>query len=362
MKTQSSPSSIMVVDDTPDNLRLLSEMLTDRGYRVRPFPGGEMALRAAAKDPPDLVLLDVDMPSMSGYEVCRTMKADAALADIPVLFISALHDTEAKVSAFEHGAQDYITKPFRFEEVDARVKTHLKLRRLQRELETHNRHLEELVATQVQEISDSQIATILALAKLSESRDDDTGHHIERVRIYSKVLARTLVGTASRPVAAGGRFVETIFHAAPLHDVGKVAVPDAILLKPGKLTPEEFDVIKTHPLRGAETLEAVLTSYPKNELIRMGVDIARHHHEKWDGSGYPDRLAGDRIPLSARIVALADVYDALRSKRPYKEPFAHEKAVAIIASERGRHFDPELVDAFLGVEAEFAAVREAHND
>jgi putative two-component system response regulator len=362
MKIPNGPGTIMVVDDTPDNLRLLSEMLTDRGYRVRAFPGGELALRAAAKDPPDAMLLDVDMPSMTGYEVCRRLKADARLSDIPVLFISALHDTEAKVSAFEHGAQDYITKPFRFEEVDARIKTHLKIRGLQLELEAHNQHLEKLVAAQIQEISDSQFATILAMAKLAESRDDDTGHHIERVRIYSKMLAKTIAERSDGPSAIDEQFVQTIFHAAPLHDIGKVAIPDAILLKQGKLTPEEFEVIKTHAMRGAETLEAVLKSYPKNYLIRMGVDIARHHHEKWNGSGYPDHLASESIPVSARIVALADVYDALCSKRPYKEPFSHEKAVGIIGSESGKHFDPALVEAFLGREAEFASIREELND
>jgi putative two-component system response regulator len=346
----------MIVDDTPENLRVLVDLLREQGYTVRPIPNGRLALQAAAKGHPDLILLDIDMPDMDGYEVCRRLKEDPALADIPVLFISAFHDTEAKLKAFEFGGLDYVAKPFRFEEVNARVKTHLKLRRLQAELAEHNRDLEALVAQKVQEISASQMATIFALAKLAESRDDETGQHLERMSAYCQTLARTVVeGAAARGIDPA--FVENITHAAPLHDIGKVGIPDAILLKPGKLTADEFEIMKTHSALGATTLDSVHQRYASNAFISMGRDIARYHHEKWAGTGYPEKLSGEAIPLCARIVAVADVYDALRSKRPYKEPFSHEKARAIIKESAGSHFDPEIVAAFERVESEFDALR-----
>jgi PAS domain S-box-containing protein len=222
---------------------------------------------------------------------------------------------------------------------------------------TERKSLEELVRTQMREITESKIATILALAKLSESRDDDTGHHIERVRTFSRMLAEALRDLRGGGAEPNPEFVERVFQASPLHDIGKVAVPDAVLLKPGKLTPDEFEVMKTHAAIGARTLEAVYERYPHSAFIRMGADIARSHHEKWDGNGYPDRRRGDDIPLCARIVAVADVYDALRARRPYKDPFTHDKARDIIFAGSGSHFDPELVEAFRRVEAEFDDIR-----
>jgi putative two-component system response regulator len=356
MQNENATTQIMVVDDSLVNLRLLSEMLSERGYQVKPFQSGEEALKAASTQPPDLVLLDIEMPGMNGFEVCAALKANASLRDIPVLFISALHETETKVSAFSHGALDYITKPFRFDEVDARVKTHLKLSRLQKELEKHNRQLEDLVAAQVREISNSQMATIIALAKLAESRDDTTGLHIERVRTFCKVLAQTLRSMPDFENLLDPVFVESIFHASALHDIGKVGIPDAVLLKPGRLMPAEFEVFKAHTVLGAQTLEAVHKSYPKNMVLRMAVDIARYHHEKWNGNGYPDGLSGTAIPLSARIVSLADVYDALCSKRPYKEAYSHEEALEIITNDSGREFDPGIVAAFVRVENQFSEI------
>lgn len=362
MAEQERSYTIMVVDDNKENLRLLSNMLTQKGYRVRQFPNGEMALKSLAKDPPDLILLDIDMPGLNGYEVCRKLKENSEFRDIPVLFISALHDTEAKVKAFDCGGQDYVTKPVRFEEVDARVRTHLTLCRLQLELKEHNRRLEERVANQVKEISDSQMATIFALARLAESRDDDTGLHIERVRTYSRILAQQLLDHKDLRKEINEKFIVNIFHAAPLHDIGKVGVPDAILLKPGKLTDDEFETIKKHTMLGADTLGAVLERYPNNEFIGMGKDIARWHHEKWSGRGYPDGLEGSAIPVSARILAVADVYDALRSERPYKKPFSHEKTSQIIVSDSGSHFDPTVIEAFEQVEKEFEKIRDELNE
>ncbi len=338
--------TVMVVDDSMESLNALSKLLTLKGYRVVPFTRGETALAAAAKAPPDLVLLDVQMPGMDGFAVCRAMKASETLRDVPVLFMSGLHDTDAKLDAFAAGALDYITKPFWVEEVEARVRTHLKLASLQRALATYNRRLEELVAEKVAEISSAQIATIVALAKLAESRDDETGGHIERVRIYCKLLAEGCMAVGIGGGGVDARFIDTIYHASPLHDIGKVGIPDAILLKPGRLTPEEFEIIKTHTTIGAETLMAVHRAYPGNDLVRMGVDIALRHHERWDGSGYPGGVAGEAIPLSARIMAVADVYEALRSDRPYRKALAHEEVVAMIVADSGRYFDPALVRVF----------------
>jgi PAS domain S-box-containing protein len=222
---------------------------------------------------------------------------------------------------------------------------------------TDQKQMEARLAGQTQEILESQVVTIQALARLAESRDDDTGHHIERVRTFARVLAETMRESRGGDDELSDAFVQNLFHGAPLHDVGKVGIPDAVLLKPGKLTPDEFGLIKTHTTLGADTLAAVHQRYPKNEFLRMGMDIARSHHEKWDGSGYPDGLRGADIPLAARIVAVADVYDALRARRPYKEPFPHEKACAIIIEGGGKHFDPEVIVAFRTVEARFAEIR-----
>jgi putative two-component system response regulator len=350
-------ATIMVVDDTPANLTLLGEMLQEKAYRVRVFPDGLMALNAAAKCPPDLILLDITMPGMNGFEVCERLKANQTLKEIPVIFISALTETTDKVKAFAVGGVDYVTKPFQFREVHARVETHLRLRTLQLELARHNLHLEDLVREQVAEISDSQLATIIALATLAESRDDDTGRHIERTQAFCRLLGEKLRTTPGFRGELNDTYINNITHASPLHDIGKVGIADTILLKPGKLTADEFETMKSHTLIGAKTLQAAHNKYPRNAFLAMGMVIARSHHEKWDGSGYPDGLAGEEIPLSARIMAVADVYDALRSNRPYKPAFTHEMSRGIILQGRGTHFDPVLVDAFMTVEAEFAAIR-----
>ncbi|OGR28161.1 MAG: two-component system response regulator [Desulfobacterales bacterium RIFOXYA12_FULL_46_15] len=355
-------STIMVVDDTPANLKILQDMLQDSGYRVLAFPSGRMALAAAVKNPPDLILLDIIMPEMNGFEVCETLKADSILKEIPILFISALTEAADKVRAFSSGGVDYVTKPFHFEEVRARVKTHLKLRRLQIELEKHNLHLERLVEEKIREISDSQMATILAVSKLAESRDDDTGHHIERTRIFCKTLTEKLRLNPRYADSINDAYVENIYHAAPLHDIGKVGIFDNILLKPGKLIPEEFEIIKTHTLIGARALQTAHSKYPKNAFLNMGIAIAHAHHEKWDGSGYPDGLAGEDIPLSSRIMAVADVYDALRSKRPYKDAFSHEKSCGIILEGAEKHFDPAVINAFKDAAPEFAEIRRRMDD
>ena len=350
------PTRIMVVDDTPANLRLLDNVLRERGYKVFAFRNGEMAISAARRNPPDLILLDVNMPDMNGYEVCQQLKADTGLQDVPVIFISAMNETVDKVKAFGTGGVDYISKPFQVEELEARVQTHLKLRRLQIEMAEHNLRLQELVSAQVREITSAQMAIIFAMAKMAESRDDETGGHSERVRHFCSLLARELVSQC--PDQVNEEFLELIYHASPLHDIGKVSTPDAILQKPGKLTPEEYEVMKLHTVLGAQTLEVVRQHYPNNAFLNMGVAIARWHHECWDGSGYPDGLVGENIPLSARIMAVADVYDALRSCRRYKPAYTHEMSCEMITRGRGSHFDPKVMDAFLRLEKEFDRIHQ----
>ncbi len=356
--SSAAAASILIVDDAVANLELLSELLGGRGYEPRPAISGEAALMAAQADPPDLVLLDVDMPGMDGYEVCRRLKADATLKDIPVIFVSAIFtQAEDKVKALSLGAVDYVTKPFQAEEVYARVETHLRLRSLQVEMERHSRDLEDLVQEKVEEIVSAQTATIFALAKLAEYRDDDTGRHLERAAAYCRILAGEMSRAPQYAAVFTEQYLDNLSRAAPLHDIGKVAIPDAILLKPGKLTAEEFEQMKRHTTFGADTLRSVQAEYPGNAFLTMGIEIAESHHEKWDGSGYPHGLAGAAIPLAARIVAVADVYDAVRSRRSYKPARPHAAAKDIILEARGSHFDPAVVDAFAARADQFAAVR-----
>lgn len=362
MGSEAEKATIMVVDDTPTHLALLEGMLLNRGYRILELTSGKKALAALKKCRPDLVLLDIMMPDMNGFEVCRRIKADDSLKQIPVIFISALEDIENKLKAFNGGGVDFVSKPLREQEVLARVEVHLKIRHLQRKLARQNRYLENLVQEKVKEISDSRMATIAALIKLAEARDDDTGCHIERVRKFCRMLAEKLSEDFRYAYRIDDDFIKNIYHSAPLHDIGKVSIADSVLLKPGKLTSEELETIKTHTTLGADTLESVRKRYPGNKFIIMGIEIARSHHERWDGKGYPDGLSGEDIPLSARIMAVTDVYDALRSSRPYKDPFSHEKAFDIILKDAGKHFDPAVVSAFVSIERAFADLWERCKD
>lgn len=354
-------TNIMIVDDTPANLRLLDKILSEGGYHVFAFPCASMALRAAKQNPPDLILMDINMPGMDGYEACNNLKNNNKLKDVPVIFISAMNEPVDKVRAFHIGGVDYVNKPFQIEEVLARVETHLKIYRMQSQLTDYNQCLQQQVAEQVQEITDAQLATILALAQLAQSRDDNTGQHLERVQAFSRVLSERLQEKGVFAGAHESNMAQNIHYACTLHDIGKVAIPDHILLKPGKLSEQEFELMKTHTLIGAENLQSVYEKYPHNTFIKMGIAIARWHHERWDGSGYPDGLSGEEIPLPARIMSLVDVYDALRSERPYKEGFSHQKARCIILEGSNTQFDPAIVQAFLEVEGEFERIFERYS-
>lgn len=356
MLVPEQPATIMIVDDTPANLQLLETMLVEKNYRVLSFPRADVAFKAAVKNPPDLVLLDITMPGMDGYQFCAGLKADSHICDTPVIFISGLNEPIDKVKAFGVGGIDYITKPFQIEEVQARVETHLNLRRLQQKVEQHNRCLEDQVQAYAQEIIASQIATIIALAKLAESRDDDTGKHIERVQLYCRLIAERLAETSAYQQEVTPDFIESIYLASPLHDIGKVAIADSILLKKGKLTVPEFEAMKTHTLIGAKTLASALVKYPQNIFLRTGLTIARSHHERWDGSGYPDGTKGENILLYARVMAIADVYDALTSSRCYRTALSHEEAYGKIVAGSGTQFDPALVTVFIDISDEFLLI------
>ena len=345
--------NLLLVDDTPENLRFLATSLSSEGYKIRVAPNGPLALTMAQDEPPHLILLDIDMPGMNGYQVCDAIKADFALKKIPVIFLSALYDNQAKVAAFQHGGVDYITKPFQIDELLARIATHLELNALREELQDHNLALSKMVSEQFQEIYTAQLTTIFALIKLSESRDDDTGKHIDRVGSYALRLTQAARKSTLFNCEINDQFERDIFHASAMHDVGKVGISDSILLKPGKLSPEEFDLIKEHTTIGFNTLRAIVDSYPQNHMLNLGAEVAYCHHEKWAGNGYPRQLKDQEIPLSARIVAIADVYDALRSKRPYKEPFDHREAIQFLMEGAGKHFDPNLIDILDSLSSDF---------
>ncbi|MBF0137770.1 MAG: two-component system response regulator [Magnetococcus sp. DMHC-1] len=357
-------SHILLVDDEPINLKVLSSILRD-DYSISVAKSGPLALaRIAAGPQPDLILLDVMMPDMDGLEVCRHLKQDARLAHIPIIFVTALGQPHNEAQGFEAGAIDYITKPISPPVVLARVRTHIALIQTQRALREHNLELEHLVAQRTREVVHTQDVTIRALASLAETRDNETGNHIRRTQGYIRVLAERLRSHPDYAAVLDDRTIDLLFKSAPLHDIGKVGIPDAILLKPGKLTDAEFEIMKKHPDLGRNAILAAEegASDHDNSFLRLAREIAYSHHEKWDGSGYPLGLSGRDIPLSARLMALADVYDALISRRVYKPPFSHQKAVEIIMNGKGSHFDPDILDAFVAEQEAFQAIAASYSD
>ncbi|MFW6312316.1 MAG: HD-GYP domain-containing protein [Spirochaetota bacterium] len=356
------PATIMIVDDSPDALHALGAILRSLDYRVIAFSNGHSAIAAAFEEPPDMFILDISMPGMDGYELSGRLRRHLELTDTPVILVSALDEPNHKSQAYATGAVDYIVKPYDSTELLLRVEAHLRTRSVRRKLEVDNVRLRQLLDEQTREVMDSQLATIFALAKLAENRDDDTGRHIERTQRYCIVLAEELSRNPAFTSVVDETFRTNLYHAAPLHDIGKVGISDTVLLKPGPLSPAEFELIKTHAMLGYQTLKVVQDKYPSNDFIATGAEIARWHHERWDGTGYPDGLSGREIPLSARIMAVADVYDALRSERPYKRVVRHGEVVQRITAERGSQFDPDVVDAFVAVETEFEGVSNAFVD
>ncbi len=367
--------TVLIVDDAPENLLILGEILQAH-YRVRVASHGERALQVMNSAPrPDIVLLDIMMPGIDGYEVLRQMRANAATHDIPVIFVTAMAATGDEERGLELGAVDYIAKPFKPGIVLARVRTQLELKQARDRLADNNQWLEREVARRMSENLLIQDLNVRALACLAEARDNETGHHIVRTQIYVELLARQLVGHERFRDALAGDRLRMVVKAAPLHDIGKVGIPDAILLKPGKLTTEEFEIMKTHPQIGADAIkkamaqaqagaDAPITDLANGAFAFLGVahEISLGHQEKWDGSGYPAGQVGEAIPVSARLMALADVFDALMSQRVYKPPMTLDQATAIIMEGRGKHFDPAVVDAFVDCRERFAEIARRYAD
>lgn len=329
MSLQDSRPTLLLVDDEPGNLQVLRHTLQDQ-YRLLFAKDGQAALDLVRSDRPDLILLDVMMPGLSGYEVCRHLKRDPWTSAIPVVFVTALADVANEHTGLELGAVDYITKPFNPHIVRARVRTHLSLVRADELLET-------------------RLEVVQCLGRAAEFKDNETGRHVVRMSHYSQIVARAL--------GYGEQAAQDLLHAAPMHDIGKNGIPDAVLLKPGKLTAEEWKIMRQHTVIGAR----ILGDHPSG-LLQLAASIALNHHEKWDGSGYPNGLAGEDIPHTARVVAVADVFDALTSVRPYKRAWSVSDAVELLREESGRHFDPEIVTAFLDCLPQILVVKERWAD
>lgn len=357
------PATILVVDDTPDNLMLMAELLKDK-YRVKLANNGEKALRILAGDPlPDLILLDIMMPGLSGLQVAEQLQQDARTRHIPIIFLTSMAAVESELQGLALGAVDYITKPISPSRVLARVETQIKLKAAADFLRDQNDFLEQEVQRRTREVMAIQEVTIQAMASLAETRDNETGNHIRRTQHYVKLLAELLRDHPRFRHFLNDETIHLLFKSAPLHDIGKVGIPDHILLKPGRLTKEEFEIMMTHTTLGRDAIQRAedQLGFPV-DFLRLAKEIAYSHQEKWDGSGYPQGLSGDDIPISARLMAVADVYDALISHRVYKPGMPHEEAVDIIRQGGGWHFDPDVCAAFLSATEQFKAIAERFSD
>ena len=347
---------ILVVDDEGPNRRLMEALLVPLGYSVLLAENGAEALAKVDSDAPDLVLLDIMMPGMDGYEVAKRIKQDEEARTIPIVMVTALSDVEDRVQALEAGADDFLTKPVDRTELKARVRSLLKVKAYNDYMRNHQKELEEAVAQKTKhlqeayrKIRDASLETIYRLSRAAEYKDEDTGRHLKRMSHFSAAVARQM--GLSENVA------QAILYAAPMHDVGKIGIPDRILLKPGGFDDEEWEIMKQHAAIGGKILEGSKTGF-----IKLGEVIALTHHEKWDGSGYPNGLKGTQIPKLGQIVAIADVFDALTSRRPYKKAFSVEKSIGIIEEGRGTHFNPSVVDAFLSILDEILKIRDRYQD
>ncbi len=328
---------VLIADDELVSRKKMERLLQSLGYDTRVAAGGCEGWQIWNAERPRMVITDWNMPDMDGLELCQKIRSVESENYTYIIFVSGKNEVEDVIRGMEAGADDYICKPFNLGEVKVRVKAGERIIKLQ-----------------------SKETVIFALAKLAESRDEDTGNHLERVRFYSKILAETLADSQQSPPELDSLLIENIFLTSSLHDIGKVGIPDYILLQPGRLDDKAFNIMKTHTVIGFNTLLEALKKAPEATYLQVAAQIARHHHEKYDGSGYPDGLIGTAIPLAGRIFALPDVYDALVSKRPYKEPFTHDRARNIIVEGKGSHFDPIVVDAFLACEERFIQIHERY--
>ncbi|EWH10415.1 response regulator/phosphatase [Catenovulum agarivorans DS-2] len=325
--TEQTKATILVVDDTPDNIAILSGILKHE-YKIKAALTGKLALQIAqGQDKPDLILLDVMMPEMDGYQVCQALKSNPATAHIPIIFVTAKTETQDEQHGFELGAVDYITKPVSPAIVLARVHSQLSLY-------NQSRHLEALVKERTRELNESRIEIIRRLGRAAEYKDNETGTHVIRMSWFARFLAEAM----GQPE----EWCELLYNAAPMHDIGKIGIPDRVLLKPGKLDAEEWAIMQKHTQYGVD----IIGDHP-SPILQLAREVALTHHEKWNGKGYPSGLVGEDIPLSGRIVAIADVFDALTSERPYKKAWSEEQAIALLQEEAGQHFDPQLVPLFI---------------
>ncbi len=356
-----SDCTVLVVDDTKTNIDILVDALHGE-YEVSVAMNGKSALQIVKTDPPDLILLDIMMPDMDGYEVCRRIKNEPETSGIPIIFITSMSEIQNKTKGFELGAVDYITKPFDVLEVKARVKTHLSLTLARRELANQNIILDKKVKERTKELAITQDVIIFSMALMAEYRDPVTGGHIKRTQNYVKALAEHLRHHEKFSNFLNNNTIELLYKSAPLHDIGKVAVRDEILLNPGKLLGEGFDKMKKHTTYGRDAILAAEKKLGNTSLLRFALEIAYTHHEKWDGTGYPQGLKGEKIPISGRLMAIADVYDAYISKRSYKPSHPHEEAVKLILENKGKHFDPDMVDVFIEIENTFETIAQNFTD
>jgi putative two-component system response regulator len=328
---------ILIVDDNMVSLLVLRSALEEAGYEVEAATNGREALNIVRQGNCRLVISDWEMPEMDGLALCNAIRAENLPGYVYIILLTGRDGEMNSVEGLSAGADDFITKPFSTPDLIARVRT------AKRILSLETRDL-----------------AIFAMAKLAESRDTDTGAHLERVRNYSRLIANDLFEQGKFPDEVDTNYVKMIFLTSPLHDIGKVAIPDCVLLKPGRLSDREFEIMKTHTTMGAETLDAAIAQHPEAEFLMMAKEIAETHHERFDGTGYPQKLKGEQIPLSGRIVALADVYDALTSKRVYKGAYGHDVARSIVIEGSGTHFDPVIVESFLRNEARFIEIQKRY--
>jgi putative two-component system response regulator len=359
----SSQTTLLIVDDAVENLTVLNALLSPH-YQIRVATTGEKALRIAASEPrPDLILLDVMMPGMDGYQVFDQLRADVGTRQIPVIFVTAMDTSEAELRALDAGAVDFITKPMVPAIVLARVRTQLELKQARDWLANQNKILEAEIASRMRENEITQEVSIRALAHLAETRDPETGDHILRTQSYVRELALRLRDHPRFAATLNDRYIDLLHRSAPLHDIGKVGIPDQILRKPGPLTEGEWEIMKTHAKLGAEAIElAERDAAQPVAFLALAKEIAHWHHERWDGGGYPDGLLGEAIPVSARLMAVADVFDALISRRVYKPAMPYAQARGIIVLGRGRHFDPDVADAFLDDFEVFSTIAGQYRD
>ena len=354
---------ILVADDDNISRKLLITFLKSLGYDICEAENGSNTLSKIMNERPDVILLDINMPEIDGFNILKIIKSNPETRMIPVIIITGVSDNQYYIKAIELGADDFLSKPFNIYLLKARLHSLITMKMLYDINLKYQKKLKDSNFELLNQLIKTQEVTIVALAKLAEFRDPETGAHLERIREYSRIIAEEITKIGKYNKYIDERYIDNIYKSAPLHDIGKVGIPDSILLKPGKLTKNEFEIMKRHTIIGGDAISSALKQIGiKTSFLDMAKVIAYYHHERWDGKGYPFQLKREDIPLSARVISLADVYDALTSKRIYKDAFNHEEARKIIVSEADKKFDPDIVDAFIKREKDFLMLKEVYKD